>query len=89
MALSKHSVILFKYIIISAFILLVCIAIISNMLRISIIESSQWQQKADSLKTSNIRMRALRGNILSCNDEILASTIPEFSLFLDFRVEGL
>lgn len=89
MALSKHSVILFKYIIISVLIMLVCIAIISNMVRISVMESSEWQQKADSLKTSNIRMRALRGNVLSCNDEILASTIPEFNLFIDFRVEGL
>ena len=89
MAQNRRSLILFRYILISAMIIVVCFAIVWNMVRISLVESEYWDMKADSLKTPNVRMRALRGNILSCKDEILASTVPEYSLFIDFRVDGL
>lgn len=86
---NRRSLILFRYILVSAMIIVVCIAIVWNAVRISVFESEYWDMKADSLKTSNVRIRALRGNILSCRDEILASTVPEYMLFIDFRVEGL
>ena len=70
-------------------IIVVCFAIVWNTVRISLVENEYWEMKADSLKVPNVRMRALRGNILSCNDEILASTVPEYMLFIDFRVEAL
>lgn len=89
MAQNRRSLILFRYILISVMIMVVCIAIVWNAVRISVVESEYWELKADSIKLPDSRDRALRGNILSCNDEILASTVPEFLLFIDFRVEGL
>lgn len=89
MAQNRRSIILFRYILISAMIIVVCFAIVWNTVRISLVENEYWEMKADSLKVPNVRMRALRGNILSCNDEILASTVPEYMLFIDFRVEAL
>lgn len=89
MAQSKRNLVFFRYILISCMLMVVCIAIVWNMVRISLIESEYWDLKADSLKVPNVPKYALRGNILSSKDEILASTVPEFRLFIDFRVEGL
>lgn len=78
-----------KYLIVSAFILLACFAIVYKMVQTSIFQHEEWELKSDSLRREGIPVAAQRGNILSCNNDILASSIPEYSLYIDFRVGGL
>ena len=47
-------------------------------------ESDYWKEVARNSKTSQID--ANRGNILSCDHQVLSGTVPKYSLFLDFAV---
>lgn len=86
---SKQYKILFRYFGISAFILILCCLVIGKMIIVSTIENKHWEEKAAKLKRCNVEIAPLRGNILSTNNEILASTVPQYQLFFDFRTEGI
>ncbi|MBO5721134.1 MAG: transpeptidase family protein [Bacteroidales bacterium] len=82
---SKQSKILFRYFLISAVVVLMCCIVIISTIRIVFFEREGWNKKTESTIQKNIVIPAQRGNILSANDEILASTIKEYQLFFDFR----
>jgi cell division protein FtsI/penicillin-binding protein 2 len=44
-----------------------------------------WEVVADSLKSDSDSVRPNRGNILSCDGQLLASSIPEYKIFMDFQ----
>lgn len=43
-----------------------------------------WSAVADRVKRDSVRVDPARGNILSCDGELLASSLPEFRMFMDF-----
>ena len=49
------------------------------------VEREGWEKKTEATIRKNVKIPAQRGNILSANDEILASTIKEYRLYFDFR----
>ena len=44
-----------------------------------------WTQVADRLKADSVPVAPARGNILSCDYKLLASSLPEYKLYIDFR----
>ena len=82
---TKQSKILFRYFIISAVVVIMCCVVIIKTAKIIFVEGDQWQKKTESTIRKNSVITAQRGNILSTNDEILASTIKEYRLYFDFR----
>ena len=82
---SKQSKILFRYFIISAIVLLMCCFVIVKTIKIMFVEREGWEKKTEATIRKNVKISAQRGNILSANDEILASTIKEYRLYFDFR----
>ncbi|MBR4963165.1 MAG: hypothetical protein IKY54_04610, partial [Muribaculaceae bacterium] len=82
---SKQSKILFRYFIISAIVLLMCCFVIVKTVKIMFVERKGWEKKTEATIRKNVKIPAQRGNILSANDEILASTIKEYRLYFDFR----
>ena len=47
-------------------------------------ESDYWKEVAHNSKTA--RIPANRGNILSCDRQVLSGTVPKYALYLDFAV---
>lgn len=43
-----------------------------------------WMAVADRLKKDSVSVAPRRGNILSCDGQLLASSLPEFKLYVDF-----
>jgi cell division protein FtsI (penicillin-binding protein 3) len=56
--------------------------------KIQVIEGSIWKNKADSL-VSYKNIEATRGNILDCNGNLLATSIPIYDIRLDLKAEGI
>mgnify|MGYP003299929536 CR=1 FL=1 len=46
------------------------------------------QRKLDSLKVDSMTELPVRGRILSSDGQLLASSLPEYKIFLDYKVGG-
>ena len=42
-------------------------------------------QVADRVKNDSVKVKPARGNILSCKGQFLASSLPEFKVYMDFK----
>ena len=81
--------IIFRYIVISLFVVFICCAILYKVGRTAFVDREHWQKKADSLKTENITILPERGNILANDGRLMASTVPQYYLYIDFKADGL
>lgn len=82
---SKQSKISFRYFLISILVVVMCLFVIGKVIEIIFIEGEGWNKKSEAAIMKNVKIPAHRGNILSADDEIVASTIKEYKLFFDFR----
>ena len=64
------------------------VAIIAKATYIATAKRDYWTKVADRFKRDSVDVKPVRGNILSCNGELLASSLPEFKLFIDFKAGG-
>ena len=44
-----------------------------------------WMQVADRVKIDSLETPPVRGNILSSDGQLMASSLPQYKLYLDFR----
>lgn len=44
-----------------------------------------WMKVADRVKRDSVSVKPMRGNILSCDGQLMASSLPEFKLYIDFK----
>ena len=65
--------------------LLVGVMIICRALYISTVKRDYWMQVASRLKKDSVDVKPTRGNILSCDGRLMASSLPEFKLYMDFK----
>ena len=49
---------------------------------------SYWETVANRQKSDSDSVRPNRGNILSCDGQLLASSIPEYKIFMDYQAGG-
>ena len=43
-----------------------------------------WMEVSDRLKKDSVSVKPVRGNILSCDGQLMASSIPEYRIYMDF-----
>lgn len=67
----------------------VCIAIFGKAVYIQQVQGAHWRSMSDSLHQRIDSIEAERGTIYSEDGQMLSTSIPQFDLFLDFRVEWL
>ena len=65
--------------------LLLGIVIIARALYISTVKRDYWMQVASRLKKDSVVVKPVRGNILSCDGRLMASSLPEFKMYMDFK----
>jgi len=67
---------------------LFCLIILGKALYIMTVEKDYWQKVAARQKRDSVSVRPVRGNILSCDGQLMASSIPEFKIYMDFKAGG-
>ena len=77
-----------RYFAITVVLTLVGIAIVGKALYIMTAQKDYWAKVQEQLKHDSIPVKPNRGNILSCDGQLMASSIPEYRIFMDFQTGG-
>ncbi|MBO4690541.1 MAG: penicillin-binding protein 2 [Paludibacteraceae bacterium] len=80
---------IWRFAIIFAFILLGFGAVIGKIVYIQSVERNEWLKVAEKQVPTHRPIRATRGNILDCNGQLLASSMPQYYMYMDTRVPAL
>jgi len=64
-------------------------AVLGKIVYIQAVERDEWLKVAERQVPTNRPIRATRGNILDCNGQLLASSMPQYYVYMDTRVEAL
>ncbi len=70
-------------------VVIACIAIFSKAVYIQQVQGTYWRSMSDSLHQSMDEIEAERGTIYSEDGQMLSTSIPQFDIYLDFRVAAL
>ena len=60
-------------------------AVIGKIVYIQVFDSERWLAIADKQVAVNQPIRATRGNILDCHGNLLASSMPQYYVYMDTR----
>ena len=74
-----------RYSIIAIIMSLIAVAIIAKMTYTMTAGRAYWLEVAASQKKDSVNVPPTRGNILSCNGQLMASSLPEFKVYMDFN----
>lgn len=65
------------------------VAVLSKIIYIQTVEREAWLKVAEKQVPTNKPIAATRGNILDCNGHLLASSMPQYYVYMDTRVPAL
>jgi cell division protein FtsI (penicillin-binding protein 3) len=74
-----------RYTLLAVVFTLLAIVIVAKAGYVMSVERDYWLQVASRVKLDSVEVKPIRGNILSCDGELMASSLPEFKLFVDFN----
>ena len=74
-----------RYTFITILMTMVAIAVIGKTLYIMMAKRDYWMAVADRQKKDSVSVKPMRGNILSCDEQLMASSLPEYKLYMDFN----
>ena len=80
-----HKKIMPRYSAIAIILSIIAIAVICKAFYIMTAKNDYWMKVADRVKKDSVEIKPMRGNILSCNGQLMASSLPEFKVFMDFN----
>ena len=78
-----------RFAIIFAVIALGFVAVLVKIVYVQTAEREEWMKVAERQVPSTRPIPATRGNILDCNGQLLASSMPQYYMYMDTRVEAL
>lgn len=78
-----------RFALIFIFITIGFIAVIGKIVYIQAVERDEWLKVAERQVPTNRPIKATRGNILDANGSLLASSMPQYYIYMDTRVEAL
>ena len=74
-----------RYYFLATMMTLLAVIVVAKAGYIMSAKRAYWMEVASRVKKDSVAVKAIRGNILSCNGEIMASSLPEYRLFIDFK----
>lgn len=77
-----------RYMAIAIVLTLVGLAVIGKAFYTMTAKKQYWTDVADRLKRDSVSVKPKRGNILSSDGQIMASSIPEYKIYMDFVAGG-
>lgn len=78
----------FRYTFIVVIMAVLAILIIVKAGIIMFAERQYWKDVADRFVKENVVIRPTRGNIISADGKLMASSLPEYKIHMDFRVQS-
>ncbi|MDR1813359.1 MAG: transpeptidase family protein [Tannerella sp.] len=85
---SKDRGIFSRYHIVTVLLCLVAVAILFSAVKINIYERENWIDLAKTLEKPDRLVNPTRGNIYSDDDRIMATSMPQYYMYIDFKAEG-
>src|ERR1700760_1410024 len=70
-------------------ILLFAGAVVVQLYRVQYVQGSKWKAMAQSMSTKYESVEASRGNILSVDGSLLATSVPQYELHMDMMAGGI
>ena len=64
-------------------------AVLGKIIYIQTVERKNWMEVAERQVPTHRPIPATRGNILDCHGKLLASSMPQYYIYMDTRVEAL
>ena len=74
-----------RYMFIAILMTMLACAVVAKALYIMTAQRDFWQAVADRNVRDSVEVKPMRGNILSCDGQLMVSSLPEYKLFMDFR----
>jgi len=74
-----------RYFAIAVVLTVIAFAIIGKAMYIMTAEKDYWTQVASRLKRDSVSVKPNRGNILSCDGQLMATSLPEYKVYMDFQ----
>ena len=73
-----------RYRAISLVMIILAVCVVGKSLYIMTGKRDYWMKVAERQKRDSVTVKPNRGNILSCTGQLLASSLPEFKIYMDF-----
>ena len=80
----EHKKVMPRYTAIAIIMAIVAACVIGKALYIMTAKHDYWMQVAERQKKDSVTVKPNRGNILSCDGRLMASSLPEYKVFMDF-----
>jgi len=64
---------------------LIALAVLGKTIYTMTAKRSYWMEVASLQKKDSVKVKPTRGNILSCDGQLMASSIPEFKVYMDLN----
>ena len=77
-----------RYKVVAYAMLAVGLVVLFKVAYIATAKRSYWMKVAATLKRDSVDVKPIRGNILSCDGRLMASSLPEYRLYMDFKAGG-
>lgn len=78
-----------KIVVVYIMVLLLAVAIVMRIFQLQFIQGERWKSRQVGDNSKQIEVPANRGDILASDGRMLASSIPSYSIHMDFRASGL
>ena len=82
----KDKKIVSRYFTIIILMAMVGIIILLKAMSVMIFERNYWKEVTERSVVDSVAIAPKRGNILSDDGQLMASSVPQYTLFMDFRV---
>ncbi len=76
--------IMYRYTVVAGILVMVFLAVIGKAVKIMTVEKKYWEAVQKRYERTNEPIPATRGNILADDGQLLAASIPEYFIFMDF-----
>ena len=73
-----------RYRAISLVMIFIAVSVVGKSLYLMTAKRDYWMKVAERQKKDSVTVKPNRGNILSCTGQLMASSLPEFKVFMDF-----
>ena len=88
-AAPKSNRILFCYFLVVLLLGLIAVGILLRTFDTAFVEKEKWEKVAESQKRPNRLILPGRGNIYSSDGKLMATSVPRYYTYIDFRADGL
>ena len=77
-----------RYFVIAVVLTMMGVAVLGRTVYIMTAKKSYWMEVAARQKSDSVSVKPNRGNILSCDGQLMASSLPEYRIYMDFKAGG-